>query len=426
MPPIDDLEYYGTMAFSLGGMIFTVVSLGLAYITYRSGKDAQELRRDLLRTRDLHAKIDSTLIVTSHLALSNLPKITFTQQIPGEVMNAVSIIDDIFEGGHGAALWTSISKQPELARLAYARAIYKFGFDPLSRKDLTDGPNSVLGLLETAFQAARHSERDPLSLRRDILVRKCQVQRQVQDFGGSMRAAEELDTLRRMYKDDAARHLKAWCLALAHLQQGMTCKTIETRRQAFDAARQGLSETFLELFGKQRWLEVEPRSIAYYTAKAHIGYSLLRDDGEPLDASAAEILPRALDLALAFYQTALDNDVLDPLVRCSYNFCVAFLIFAAGETLSTGTALPRFAKASGKERGQLRLHAALCVEECTKLFDEQARTQWPGRPRFIYSEGTEKLDTLDSFRRDLKLLTDVLEKKTTLRAFYRDCGRRWL
>lgn len=439
-----DIMAVATFEYTVLAVVFAILALlatgllGLGLWTYR------RMNRDLSKMREYQTKLNNTLIVTSDLALNALPQVTFTQQIPGDIMDPIGIIDDIFEGEHGHSLWKSISTQPRVARLAYARAIYRFGLKPLAPGNLIGGRGgneSVLSLLNSALEGAEARSRDPVSLQRDILVRKCQTLRQAEQFDAALAVSKEIGRLGRQYEDSSAEYLEAWCRALTYMQRAMREDEIHRRHESFAYAKDIFVKRFIALFEtsplppkslrgldvlefyRQRWPRVELRSMAYYTAKS-IWCHHFTDDAT-LDGFDAQRLRRAIDLSLLFYKEALMKTQLDPSVRCSYHMCVAFLIAVRREVLpedarleESSVAFPDLATEEG-----LLAHARKNIEDCRKQHNELHASQRLGGSQYIYVEHAERIDTLKSFERDIDLIESALSETrecNVLREFYRE------
>lgn len=430
-----------TQIISLGSFFFAgiglLVSLLVVYITFllhRSEKSHATLQRDMEQIREQQVQTNNTLIVTSDLAIASLPQITFTQQIPESILDDVSIIDDIFLGARGSALWESIASQPRAARLAYARAVYRLGMFPLSKTKLlsgggTTGP-SVIALLELAEAAVDRTHRDPLALRTDIVVRRVQALRQAGAFDQAMAASEGLDDIGDEYGDDRASILCAWCRAIICLQRGFAAAALADRRSAFAAAADHLQGPFLTLFGRAsdrpargdsdrvsdyqaRWPRIELGSIAYYYLKSLVALRFAdpAPDHSGAAGSADAKLIRALDLSLLFYEDRRKRLEKEPgRISCIYHLCVPLLIAVHLATPASVTGLSEFFDENPrfKNRENLVAHARECLKRCERLAEDIQRVSADDAARFIYSEGSERIDRMKRFLEDLRIVESAL------------------
>lgn len=441
--------------FAFGGFVFTGVSLVLAlltvfagYLTVKAERLQARWAEDLKGIKDQQEKINNTLIVTADLAISSLPQITFTQQIPVSVLDDVGIIDDIFDGQVGDSIWSSIASQPRASRLAYARAVYRIGVFANSKSGLvgskrdSDTHSSVVSLLDLALVASEKSLRDPVSLRRDILVRKCQAFRQAKDYANARASANELISLYGASDDIGAYYAGSLSLALVELQMAAEVGEKKHQPEIYYKAFRILWPCFQQAFNlpasdedaqvsggcvkryREKSLGVEVASIAYYTAKALWLYrfSSVRltkiSDGAPDQAeNISTSMRRSLDVAFLFYESLRRNSQSDLSISAIYNFCVANIVAASMEIpeafLGFDESKLEFPELS--TQNLLVEHAKKCIESSSEMLNEVRRSHRTALSTFIYSETTERLDKLSVFDSDIKWLRSVLMGESSYR-----------
>ncbi len=427
---------FGGFVFAGAGLVIGALTLYATILAFRAERYQKRIEADLRRLEELEKKVNNTLILASDLVLTGLPQITFTQQIPAAIIDDVGVIEEIFDPPGGDELWADVSKRKRVARLAYARAIYNLGRDPTNVVSLKGGfgndTKAVARLLEVASRRIGESPNDPMSLQRDIMVRRVQCFRQAEDYESAVLASKELDSLD---DDRIARVLGPWCRTLVRLQEGFREWDPNKRKVLFAEAVHHLSGPFTRIFGQSGelldgparisayqtdWPGVELGSIAYYYAKALTAY---RYACEATDGIAPpELTPklfRALDLSLLFYENARRQDIADQMTLCIYNLCVP-LITAIIRALPEGAVeTPDFDAAYPElsDQSALAEHARSLLVACTKQIEKPLQGH-RNNGAYIYSEKTERIDHISRFRQDLVMVRDALDDRVKLREIF--------
>ena len=405
---------------------------------------------------NIDRKLARNVILTADIALMNLPDISFTQQIPLSMLKALQILNGTFEDTPGSSeghrLWKLLRDSEHGAKILYARALYLIGtrgYVPSGQDDVDSSINPI-SLLEEARNLSEES--DPL-LYRQILIRLCQAHRQA---GAFARAEKNIEELRKAgLQDPYARILSRWGEAVNELQKGLRImpkshgddrgkaeKLRQDRLDCFMNARRIMKGVSKEVFGwrigkgkgrPEYYHLVRSASLAYYTAKATwaVRMCLPRIKTEyEREAKASGIssdelndeLYEFLNWAARLLCESLDEVIGDPLIATIYNYCLASVLIVI-RCAKVRDGFPSKREWFEEEirtstYWNERLHNCLSSVEASVNFLKTMSMKCPLTAK-IYCEGTERIDSLDMFQEDVKLLQETVKKPTVLFEFYR-------
>lgn len=425
-----DMEAWSAVALTAATVVLAVLALAGTVVIWRVQSLQESIKKTLFTLNEQSEKNSHLIFAISNLAIANLPKITFTQQIPSMVVESIGIIDQIFVGSSGDEFWRFISKFPSratFARLAYLRAVYRLATRSDARDTLLEGSQSVVKLLDLASTTTSPSTL-PMDLFGDILVRKCQALRQAgrpEDLDAAENVAKILIMTSWRSRYGEVQLWGPWCLALVHLQRAsIEARKIERARR-FQAAADVLQPLYEQAFGSKPKIAILRRnelgSFAYYTAKALWS---MRMSSPAVFAEASRTsndigvqLRRSIIVSMGLLETARLRPQTDPCIDAIYHFCVALVIAVALELPETHDSCVAdrpevFEKFNTQEK--LRTHAFQCLGEADEIAKEIATGPSAGGSNYIYCERTERLDTISRFVEDIHWVRNALETERTI------------
>lgn len=430
------IELWITAALTSATVVLTVFSIAGAIVIWKVIDYQKSFKKDFKALRKEHDKTSHLVFAISNLAISSLPKITFTQQVPALVLENMGIIDEIFRGTTGASFWTAISRQPTAGRLAYSRAVYRLGTKANSREALVGDSEhespSVMGLLDCAVSALSKQSRSSDLLFGDILVRRCQALRQAG-------RPEDLDEAEAVAKDLSLRYRNSltgyvnlwgpWCVALIYLQRATFannaqlraecyCQAVHVLRGPYEIAiKAGASPSAAPLTisraGNVRGSDTT--SLNYYMAKALWSFRFAAPD--LFEATKTDFpnigvrLRRALVASIESLETSRRLIQSDRCIDAIYHFCTAFTIAISLELPETQETIAQDISKTLREFvsiDYLRSHAIYCVEFAEDLAKELLGNNAFGGEIFIYCERSERLDTISRFLEDVAWVREAL------------------
>mgnify|MGYP001440524568 CR=1 FL=1 len=415
--------FFGLLAFTG----FSAINLARSY-----RKKLQELEdRDALRVVEL-GKMDRlasvslhNLIISADFALAQLPEITFTQQLPLQLLRKIRALDRALSNA-GVEMWARLPATENGARIQYAIALYHFGqaahSADLVRTPVGPGDERIEAILTLVLSACRGQR----SLERSVRLRLSQVHRQLGDFDSAARVLS--DGLEGT--DPQTESMARWGLAVLYLQQGLTLPALDDRRSAFWVAWSHARDLFASAFG---WassydpplfdIRLRSANVAYYAAKSIWAWRCTFPRSEcPSPETVAE-MRRASEMALLLFDRVRREFPEDPFISAIYDFCVAYILVAI-KSIPECEYPPR----------DLGLKHLDSNSECdTYCFECLARAERAVRDlkRFpdaeggvtcIYVESSERLDTLDAFLADIRFVRRAHSSPEVLFQFFGGSG----
>jgi len=391
------------------------------------------------------------IILSADLALMNLPDITFTQQVPTNLLQSLAVLESTFTSREaGSEIWEKLGNMENGARIRYARGLYHFGKDPLNvekyKIKLTGDSSSevketsVIDLFEEAREKNDKTGKN-LWLKRNILVRLCQAYRQISNFDKARKTLKDLEDLDQDDGDPLAWILAQWGYAVIDLQEGLKKGLdLSNRQKKFSEAHLKMEGVFKDVFGwrseggqgKGRFYQVrKSASIAYYTAKAmwSLRCTYERDittfkDIFPNSKKFIEKLEDALDHSVYLLEERIDAGIECSLASAIYHACLAFTL-TVKKCIAEIEDYPRSRNRSDEQKYEKpdATRWDKCLENCLKVADEQRTLLEKLGTSAIYCEGTEKLDNLSMFAKDLDLLSKAQKNPEVLFNFYKKGDR---
>ncbi|MEL6857924.1 MAG: hypothetical protein AAFO74_06030 [Pseudomonadota bacterium] len=409
-----DLDVLIIVLTSLSVMV-AVLSLGFGGFAINFLLRERKLNKSIRMLEKRMEKADSILVIASDLAVSQLPAMTLTQQIPRAILNDVDLIDSLFSDVVGESVFDGLGSRGLGSRVAYARGLSK-----LSKKngvsislDRRNGSTSkAQSLLQFALERASADPTSQDGFLFDLCVRLIQAARQSNNYKLAESTLEilreELETRETYNKSTSASNfLHKWNAGLICLQKSLNSQTDRGKNlgEAVDLFARTYNAAFPEQVGvEKRYQDTIERniqntdvplgSIAFYYAKS-LWLKYLYDTGVNNDTSFNSDIIEALDRAIILYESTRKSRLGDLYVSAIYNYCVGFMlsIIESSEELSS---LSKWAYRDNIPsltidgvRTSL-LEASINQARLASISDGQTG-------RLIYTESTERLEPVRLF-----------------------------
>lgn len=408
-------------------LLLTFLALGLAGFSGLLAAVGWIFRKKLEKIDDLEQiekEVQSSLnasygniIVTADVALINLPKITFTQQIPSELLDTLKILNKLFKD-HGKKL--SFIKAFEDShnghRIHYARAIYLLGTRTSSSqlgsldRDKEDN-DTVISLLQKA------SETQDILLKRDVLIRLFQTYRELDTEDSFIKARETLDEIKKNLDDsEIIDILINWgqiiLLSQTALKENNSIKKQNLYKESLIYANN--LYTFIEKY-ETVWEDLGCGvSVIYYCAKSY--WSFLFGCTEITEELKNQILSRfwrVTKLGIELFEKEINKGLItDKFISAIYHASYAYLLISYNNFPTT------VAKNQTKIKTKIKNELNKVNKQIDFLLKDQAYSQNSGA-KLIYSDHLERLSSLKDFQKYIHDLENFFKRKENIEAFYK-------
>ena len=403
-----------------------------------SGDVLDTLKKEFDSLRKIAAE---RAVALTSLTLSNLPKVTFTQQIPISFIRTIGYVipRPLGEAPGDVSSFIKIAPAsddvilkdvaPDLQGwLLYGVAVRNLALNAEDRIALREAEGSVLDMLEKAFQAFAG---DPLT-QRDIMLRRAQALRQLEEFdqaGETLRSA-----LNAFSKDKHSNILVSWAQSVLGIQEALNRYSQHDAAfsQNIESSYNILYDQFKDLFGltqaqgaRRNVSEYDDRyslgSVAYYFAK--ISWICMNAQGNGTisrNIVSSNTLHEALDVAFDQYERK--RLVVDDLtVLAIYNFCVAFIIAMRRQyclfEFHSGRRLELQYKDLHGSEDAWNEHFDSCINEARNILNQIGLRNRGSKDYdilYIYSETRERLAGIEVFRSDVDMLLNARDSPADL------------
>lgn len=423
---------YSNLIIALGAILITIIFgfFAIAGITvlghYRKHKkQLAKINYEIESCKALKNATYYNTIAAADIALTQLPEITYTQQIPSQLHDIIQILEKTFTIGNSKELWKQIISLEDGARIQLARGLYYMAKHGRSKEKMEHtippGDETIIELLIKAKHKCQYNSNP--SLEKVICLRLAQAYRQVKSYNDAINTLTPLAA-----KKNSSAILG---LAIIELQQGLSSKERKQRIEYFCCAKDRLIPVFEGIFG---WSNNQPTqidlsiakerdsSIAYYTAKSMWAWYFAHEKSDSQSINNQTFLNQfrcAIVTALSAFYRIHKGEIHDLYINAIYHLCVAYILTTIHvckvidnkivELLNT----PHLTVAKDKQY----IHKCLDISE--NNINELADSQSNGSQTLsIYVEGTERLDSFSAFRGDITLLRTAMSDPDAMFRFY--------
>lgn len=355
----------------------------------------------------------SSALLAADIALTQIPDVTFSQQIPAELIGSFRALERIWEN---PKYWEDIVNSENGVRIRYARALFLMG-----TTDWVRAPNPTAGDSRTDVVSLLTDARDraiDTSLQRNIRVRLFQALRQARRLDEAQKVLGELQGL-----SDRDRIVFRWGTIVLNLQKGLEVRDMLDRREYFQKAVDAAES----LHGTPGVSSRDTAAVNYYRAKAYWSYRFSWGRN-PVQSTLppekwtlyGKRFDEAAKKASDELESAISSGISDDLTKAIYLVSKAYLVVAwaaypeatevgGASGAATGAADARALKANGHSRS--RHTPADLLAEAKRLL--QAPSKDP-----IYNDHSERLESIDEFRRYQREVERFASDPEELWAFY--------